>query len=172
MFIALWWMQNPIGWCGSRQKISKLASGSFWRLQHQWLVRVILHQAQGVDFCFCFSNWHRVSPVPRFFEHEFSWIVHELFHEFIFETTDLTDWTDNTDCALSLCLFDFLTFWLFVSFLFDFFCPERSDLRPLSFRKLVSVLQKERWILEVSWKQIAEIGANGQYSLYLHGNAC
>ena len=33
-------------------KIFELAPRSFW--QHPWLIRDLLHQAQGVDFCFCF----------------------------------------------------------------------------------------------------------------------
>lgn len=36
-------------------KIFELAPRSFW--QHPWLIRDLLHQAQGVDFCFCFFSW-------------------------------------------------------------------------------------------------------------------
>ena len=53
LFIALRWMQNPIGGCCSLLKIPELARGIFRRLQRPWLVRDILHPAQGVFPGFC-----------------------------------------------------------------------------------------------------------------------
>ena len=63
-FIALWLMHNPLGWCCSWLKISELARGIFRRLQHQCLVRDILHQAQGVFPVFVFLTKTRVSWFP------------------------------------------------------------------------------------------------------------
>ena len=54
-------MQNPTGWCCGWLKIPVLARGIFSQSQHQWLVRAILHQAQGVFLVFVFLAKTRVS---------------------------------------------------------------------------------------------------------------
>ena len=80
LFIALRWMQNPIGGCCSRLKIPELARGIFSRLQRPWLVRDICIRrkgffrflsfptdtgatrddtAQGVFLGFCLFCWRR-----------------------------------------------------------------------------------------------------------------
>ena len=64
LFIALRLMQNPIGWCCGWLKNSELARRIFRRPQHQWLVRAILHQAQGVFPVFVFLAKTRVSWCP------------------------------------------------------------------------------------------------------------
>ena len=54
LFIALRLMQNPIGLCCDWLKIPELARGILSQSQYQWLVRAILHQAQGVFPVFVF----------------------------------------------------------------------------------------------------------------------
>ena len=54
-------MQNPIGWCCDWLKIPELARGILSQSQYQWLVRAILHQAQGVFPVFVFLAKTRVS---------------------------------------------------------------------------------------------------------------
>ena len=54
LFIAFRLMQNPIGWCCDWLKIPELARGILSQSQYQWLVRAILHQAQGVFPVFVF----------------------------------------------------------------------------------------------------------------------
>ena len=61
LFIALCLMQNPIGWCCDWLKIPELARGILSQSQYQWLVRAILHQAQGVFPVFVFLAKTRVS---------------------------------------------------------------------------------------------------------------
>ena len=61
LFIALCLMQNPIGWCCDWLKIPELARGILSQSQYQWLVRAILHQAQGVFPVFVFIAKTRVS---------------------------------------------------------------------------------------------------------------
>ena len=48
-------MQNPIGWCCDWLKIPQLARGILSQSLYQWLVRAILHQAQGVFPVFVLS---------------------------------------------------------------------------------------------------------------------
>ena len=57
-------MQNPIGWCCDWLKIPELARGILSQSQYQWLVRAILHQAQGVFPVFVFLAKTRVSWCP------------------------------------------------------------------------------------------------------------
>ena len=64
LFIALRLMLNPIGWCCDWLKIPELARGIFSQSQYQWLVRAILHQAQGVFPVFVFLAKTRVSWCP------------------------------------------------------------------------------------------------------------
>ena len=61
LFIALRLMLNPIGWCCDWLKIPELARGILSQSQYQWLVRAILHQAQGVFPVFVFLAKTRVS---------------------------------------------------------------------------------------------------------------
>ena len=64
LFIALRLMQNPIGWCCDWLKIPELARGILSQSQYQWLVRAILHLAQGVFPVFVFLAKTRVSWCP------------------------------------------------------------------------------------------------------------
>ena len=61
LFIALRLMLNPKGWCCDWLKIPELARGILSQSQYQWLVRAILHQAQGVFPGFVFLAKTRVS---------------------------------------------------------------------------------------------------------------
>ena len=58
LFIALCWMQNPIGGCCSRLKIPELARGIFRRIQQPWLVRDIASSARGL---FLFLSFPRIT---------------------------------------------------------------------------------------------------------------
>ena len=48
LFIALRWMQEPCGVMVWVAENIQACLRIFWQLQHQWIVRDILHQAQGV----------------------------------------------------------------------------------------------------------------------------
>ena len=48
LFIALRWMQDPGGVMVWLAENIQACLRIFWQLQHQWLARDILHQAQGV----------------------------------------------------------------------------------------------------------------------------
>ena len=48
LFIALRWMQEPGGVMVWLAENIQACLRIFWQLQHQWLARDILHQAQGV----------------------------------------------------------------------------------------------------------------------------
>ena len=52
MFIALRWMQDPGGVMVGLAENIQACLRIFWQLQHQWLARDILHQAQGVFIVF------------------------------------------------------------------------------------------------------------------------
>ena len=76
LFIALRLMQNPIGWCCDWLKIPELARGILSQSQYQWLVRAILHQAQGVFPVFVFLAKTRVSWCPIIYMvFSFHWVT-------------------------------------------------------------------------------------------------
>ena len=76
LFIALRLMQNPIGWCCDWLKIPELARGILSQSQYQWLVRAILHQAQGVFPVFVFLAKTRVSWCPIIYKvFSFRWVT-------------------------------------------------------------------------------------------------
>ena len=52
LFIALRWMQEPGGVMVWLAENIQACLRIFWQLQHQWLARDILHQAQGVFIVF------------------------------------------------------------------------------------------------------------------------
>ncbi|MDY4873718.1 MAG: hypothetical protein SO133_02495, partial [Alloprevotella sp.] len=64
LFIALRVMQKPRGCYSDWLKITELARGILSQSQYQWLVRAILHQAQGVFPVFVFLAKTRVSWCP------------------------------------------------------------------------------------------------------------
>ena len=69
-------MQNPIGWCCDWLKIPELARGILSQSQYQWLVRAILHQAQGVFPVFVFLAKTRVSWCPIIYKvFSFRWVT-------------------------------------------------------------------------------------------------
>ena len=62
LFIALRWMQRPervmVGLAENIQACLRI----FWQLQHQWLVRDILHQPQGVYSVFVLWSPQDMNP--------------------------------------------------------------------------------------------------------------
>ena len=56
LFIALRWMQEPGGVMVWLAENIQACLRIFRRTQHQWLARDILHQAQGVFYCFCLMS--------------------------------------------------------------------------------------------------------------------
>ena len=56
LFIALRWMQDPGGVMVWLAENIQACLRIFWQLQHQWLARDILHQPQGVFYCFCLMS--------------------------------------------------------------------------------------------------------------------
>ena len=76
LFIALCLMQNPIGWCCDWLKIPELARRILSQSQYQWLVRAILHQAQGVFPVFVFLSITRVSWFPIIYKvFSYRWVT-------------------------------------------------------------------------------------------------
>ena len=53
LFIALRWMQEPCGVMMWLAENIQACLRIFRQAQHQWLVRDILHRAQGVFYCLC-----------------------------------------------------------------------------------------------------------------------
>ena len=69
-------MQNPIGWCCDWLKIPELARRILSQSQYQWLVRAILHQAQGVFPVFVFLSITRVSWFPIIYKvFSYRWVT-------------------------------------------------------------------------------------------------
>ena len=65
LFIALRWMQDPGRMMVWLAENIQACLRIFCQIQHQWLARDILHQAQGVYYGFCLMT-HRTHPFYPF----------------------------------------------------------------------------------------------------------